>query len=205
MTIAATMNTLASQNHFPPSCAHRTQTLIILKISNTIQFPSNGCLWNTGGCTRGTWGLFSPNQPSDTSASEVKPSWQAIALPIKHHYLQGADLVPTSTSFPNKSPRRDTVNLFSQQRALEVGKKKKTQKLTFQLEKHLVIPTTEVFVSILGTWGPQEQAEWIRSGWEAHLDMEAGPGGCARHIPRCPELSPALPPHYAQVTSGPFE
>lgn len=50
MTIAGTMHTLASQNHFPPSSAHRTQTLITLKISNTIQLPFNGHSWNTGGC-----------------------------------------------------------------------------------------------------------------------------------------------------------
>lgn len=38
----------ASQNHFPPSCAHGTQTLIIL--GNTIQFLSNGHSCSTGGC-----------------------------------------------------------------------------------------------------------------------------------------------------------
>lgn len=123
VTIAATIQTLASQNHLPPSCAHKTQTLIILKISNTIQFPSNGHPWNTGGGMRRPWGLFSSNQPLDTSASEVKHSWQAIALPTEQHNLQDAALLPTSAPFPNKSPRRDTVNLFSQQRAPEVRKK----------------------------------------------------------------------------------
>lgn len=73
---------------------------------------------------RGTWGLLSSNQPSDTSASEVKHSWQAIALPIEQLYPQGAPSLPPSPApFPNKSPGRDTVNLFFQQRALEVGKK----------------------------------------------------------------------------------
>lgn len=36
VTIVATIHTLALQSHFPPPCALKTQTLIILKISNTI-------------------------------------------------------------------------------------------------------------------------------------------------------------------------
>lgn len=36
VAIVATIRTSASQRHFPLPCAHKIQTLIILKISNTI-------------------------------------------------------------------------------------------------------------------------------------------------------------------------
>lgn len=160
------MHTLASQNLFPPSCAHRTQTLIILKISNTIQFPTNGQEWNRGGCTKGTWGLFSSN-PLDTSASEVKPSCPACRVLLCY---------PSSPApFPNRSHRRDTVNFFSQQRALEVwGGKKVINLPTGNTPRHQHNRGVCEHFRYLRAPGA---AEWIRSGWEAHLVMEARPGG----------------------------
>lgn len=198
VTIVATIHTLASRSRFPPPCTHEIQTLIILKISNTIQCPSNSVTLAPGTemVAWGVWGLFFSNQPSDTSALEVKHSWQVIALPVaqlvtRQHYLQGAPSLPSSQApLPNKPLRRDVVNLFSQQRALEAGG---------GIINLLIGKTPHHYhswsvVSILGTWRPQEQAWWTRSGWEAHLEVGARARRLRQTHPQVPRVSTCPPP-----------
>lgn len=129
MTIVATIHILTLWSHFPLPCIHKIQTLIILKISNTIQWPPNSVTLSAG-TEMVAWGilsLISSNQPSDTSRWEMKHSSLRGSTTCQAHVCY------SPPPFPNSPPRRDIMNLFSQQRALKVGKKKK---LSFQLEKH---------------------------------------------------------------------
>lgn len=58
VTNVATIGSLASWSNFPPLCAHKMQTLIILKTTNVIRCPSNGITLSAGWLHEGFWACF---------------------------------------------------------------------------------------------------------------------------------------------------
>lgn len=140
---------------------------------------------------RGTWGLFSPNQPLDTSASEVKPSWQSS--PHTAPLPAGCSSVTRfSCSLPKRIPqKRHKVNLFSQQRALEVGEKKITNLPIGKTTRHC------------HNWGVCEHFRYLRASGAGRVDQvwvgsPPGHGSQAGRLhqahPQVPRVSACPPP-----------
>ena len=109
---------------------------------------------------------------------------------MRQRYLWGAPLLPSSpTPLPNKLPRRNLGNSFSQQRALVVGEKNPNNQpsnwkntlssLCFRCCEHLKAP---------------KQAWWTRNGWEGDLEMAARAGRSRQAHPQVPSVHASPPP-----------
>lgn len=121
LTAVATRHRSALRSRFPPPCTHKPQTLIIRKISNTIQRPPHSARLSpgTGGFCEDSGACFprislSFGHLSTTGEAELESHYLRQAVRRPHH--------PRGTPPPLSSPklifppRRHKLNLFSQQK-----------------------------------------------------------------------------------------
>lgn len=156
----------------------------------------NTLCWDRDGCLR------------DFEPDFLKPAFRYLQmgdeaqLAKRQHYLPGARLL-LSPSFPKQpSQKRHNEFIFST-KSPQSGEKKK---FILPIGKtHLIISTIEVVWAFSALRGLRSRHGGPGLGGKPTWRWEPGPGGCTRHIPRCSELAPALPPHHTQVTSGTFE